>query len=151
MCTRRRKWWNLRTRYWSLSWHYHRRPIFPGSCARGGGSRGKRGVRSTRRDRDSFQWYWILIARSNRVRSSRKDISCFLFANERYRAKVRMFYSRPVCLFLSLSLSMRHYLLFIIFIIDYDFTYRKLIFYIFFDNNQLILATIYLTLKCILH
>lgn len=69
MYTRRRKWWNLQTRYWSLSWHYHRRPIFPGSCARGGGSRGKRGVWSTRRDRDSFQWYWILIARieSDRV------------------------------------------------------------------------------------
>jgi len=38
---------------------------------------------------DLFQRYWILIAR---VRSSREDISCFLFINKRYQAKVRMFY-----------------------------------------------------------
>lgn len=71
-----------------------------------GSSRGKRGVRSTRRDRDSFQRYCILIARI--VRSSREDISCFLFDDEGYRAKVRMlFHTCLVCPSLYLFLTFR--------------------------------------------
>lgn len=44
--------------------------------------------------RSRFVLVILDLDRETRVRSSRKDISCFLFDDEEYQAKVRMFYSR---------------------------------------------------------
>jgi len=76
-------------------------------CTRGG-SRGKRGVRSTRRD--SFERYTLDLDRENTspiMSDHVTKILCFLFiASKKYRAKVStLFYSGLVCFCLFRSLS----------------------------------------------
>lgn len=105
--TQRRKWWNLRSRYGLLSWHYHRRPIFPGSYARGRPS-WEGDEREIYETKSRFISVTLDLDRESSVRSCRGDISRFLFASTISKIRI-LFCPRLVCF------SVRHNLLTIVF------------------------------------